>query len=421
MLYWLSQFSIQDERVNKKTIKAKEVLTDIRGGLSDQALMEKHKLSRKGLESLLRKLVGARVLTQAELGDRNSAGQGVVEMAWKCPACGFAQRREYAECPECGVIVAKFQAVRRSEPEQPEYPSSAAAQSETFLHEASSLAPVGAMAGPDLSGQPDSASDDLADFTPETLRMDRTEWLLLFGCSGAALICFAFFWTRWTLETFRTLTHEMGHAIFGWAFGYPSFPAFDVVWGGGVTLHTGRSTALLVLVYFGFAALIWLYRKNRATMILLIAVVMIHALFSFTSVHSILILFMGHGTELIIAGLFIYRSLTGRTVVHGFERPLYGVIGFFLVFSDLALSYNLLTSASFREEYASAKGGDMDMDFVRIAGDYLHTTMTPVVIVFLVSCLLCLVLSFLAFRYMEYLHSAVVALWRRDPQARSES
>jgi rubredoxin len=393
--------------VNKKTLKANEVLGDIRGGISDAALMEKYKLSEKGLESLFEKLVTAGVLKQAELDDRRSPTQGAIEMAWKCPACGLAQTRAHSECPECGVIVAKFEAMQNAAPEQLDYPASAAAVQTRYTRY-------------DLQDSLDDTSDDLADVAPETLKMEKKEWLLLLGCPVAALICFPIFWLRWTLETFKTLTHEMGHAIFGWAFGYPSFPAFDVIWGGGVTLHTGRSTALLVLIYIGFGALIWLYRKNRATLILLIAAVAIHTLFSFTSIHSVIILFMGHGTELIIAGIFIYRALTGRTVVHAFERPLYGIIGFFIVFADLALAYNLLTSASFREEYAGAKGGDIDMDFVRIAADHLHTSMTPVVIFFLACCLLCLVLSFLAFRYMEHFHSIVAALWAREPKGRAE-
>jgi len=419
--------------VNKKTVKAKEVLGDIRGRLSDPALMEKYKLSENGLDSLLKKLVAAGVLTQAELDDRSAAGKSAIEMAWKCPACGLAQTREYAECPECGVIVAKFQARRHDEPGKAYPQSSAIVETEPYSHEASASASAGAITSPEhalvvltpatrfrLADLADGTFDESADAAPETLRLEKTEWLLLLGCPVAALICFAFFWLRWTLETLRTLVHEMGHAIFGWLFGFPSFPAFDVIWGGGVTLHTGRSTTLLILVYLGFAGLIWLYRKNRATMILLIAAGLIHTLFSFTSLHSILILFMGHGTELVIAGIFIYRSLTGRAVFHAFERPLYGIIGFFIVFADLALAYRLLTSASFREVYASAKGGDIDMDFVRIAVDHLHTSMTPVVIVFLSCCFLCLVLSFLAFRYMEYIHSFVAALWRREPEASAE-
>ncbi|MBI4961677.1 MAG: hypothetical protein HY913_00220 [Desulfomonile tiedjei] len=415
--------------MDKKTIRVKEVLEDIRAGTPDRALREKYKLSEKGLDSLLNKLVAAGVLTQAELEERTAGAPGTLHMAWKCPACGFAQTREYNECPECGVIVKKFHATRARESGTAGHPSGAAPQTESVFQDTSTASRDGGMASPehalvppipdfnhDQAGYADETSDELTDVAPETLRMGKTEWLLILVCPAVALICFAVFWFRWTLETFKTLVHEMGHAIFGWIFGYPSFPAFDFMWGGGVTLHTARSTALLVLIYFGFAGLIWLYRKNQATMALLIATAILHALFSFTSVHSILILFMGHGTELIIAGLFIYRSLTGRAVFHSFERPLYGIIGFFIVFADLALAYRLLTSASYRAEYASAKGGDIDMDFVRIAGDYLHTTMTPVVVVFLACCLLCLVLSFLAFRYMEYIHAFVARLWTREPE-----
>jgi hypothetical protein len=46
--------------------------------------------------------------------------------------------------------------------------------------------------------------------------------------------------------------------------------------------------------------------------------------------------------------------------------------------------------------------------------------MTPVVIVFLACCLLCLVFSFLAFRYMEYIHALVASLWTREPKAPAE-
>src|SRR5208282_4888190 len=105
--------------------------------------------------------------------------------------------------------------------------------------------------------------------------------------------CFAFFWLWWTLVTFKTLVHEMGHAIFGWLFGYPSFPAFDVLYGGGVTLHFNRSTSLLILVYIGLAGLIYLYRRNTASVIFLVSVILLHALCSLTDVNSIIILFMG--------------------------------------------------------------------------------------------------------------------------------
>ena len=131
---------------------------------------------------------------------------------------------------------------------------------------------------PDYQEDDADGTDDESESTiPEPQTLDRSGWIMLLVGPIVALACFAFFWLRWTLETFKTLVHEMGHAIFGWLFGYPSFPAFDVIWGGGVTVHTERSTVLCILIYAGFAGLFWVYRKNRATLTVLAALVFLHA------------------------------------------------------------------------------------------------------------------------------------------------
>jgi len=56
----------------KPMIDARQAVEDIRSGLDDAALMKKHNLSAKGLHSLMRKLVLAGVLTQAEYDARVS-------------------------------------------------------------------------------------------------------------------------------------------------------------------------------------------------------------------------------------------------------------------------------------------------------------------------------------------------------------
>ena len=91
---------------------------------------------------------------------------------------------------------------------------------------------------------------------------------------------------------------------------------------------------------------------------------------------------MGHGTELLIAGIFFYRALSGAAVVHSVERPLYAAIAFFIVFSDINFSYRLMTSPFARAEYADAKGGGHWMDFSRIAIDHLHVNLTSVAFLF---------------------------------------
>jgi hypothetical protein len=100
---------------------------------------------------------------------------------------------------------------------------------------------------------------------------------------------------------------------------------------------------------------------------------------------------------------------------------LYAIIGFFIIFADIALGFGLLTSADLRAEYLGAKGGDMDMDFQVIAQDYLHVKMTSVVFFFFLCSLIAPVLSFLAFRYEEYIHSVIAALWVRDPRHLDET
>ena len=53
----------------KKSLSAKTVLTDVKAGMSDSELMSKYRLSAQGLKSLLRKMIDAGLLTQAELNN----------------------------------------------------------------------------------------------------------------------------------------------------------------------------------------------------------------------------------------------------------------------------------------------------------------------------------------------------------------
>jgi hypothetical protein len=54
----------------KQKISAKELLADIRAGMDDPALMKKYGLSAEGLQSALKKLIEAKVITQVELDNR---------------------------------------------------------------------------------------------------------------------------------------------------------------------------------------------------------------------------------------------------------------------------------------------------------------------------------------------------------------
>ncbi len=51
----------------RKVIIAAEVVRDIRSRMTDLELMEKYKLSRRGLDSLLKKLLAVKLITPEEL------------------------------------------------------------------------------------------------------------------------------------------------------------------------------------------------------------------------------------------------------------------------------------------------------------------------------------------------------------------
>lgn len=219
--------------------------------------------------------------------------------------------------------------------------------------------------------------------------------ILILSNTGNFFLCLP----RIVLACFGTLCHEIGHSLFAWIFGCPSIPAFDFHYGGGVAVTYDRSTFVMLLVYAVFAFLLWCARRNRAAVIALACLLCAHVLFAFTSLHTILILFMGHGGELLFATLFLYRAWTGHSTFHSQERMAYSICGFFLVFSNMLFSYRLFSSAQARYEYGEAKGGGHWMDFDRIAREHLHMQLSTVALFFCLCCILPVVVSYLLFRY----------------------
>lgn len=93
----------------KRKIDAREVLKDIKSAMSDSDLMEKYSLSARGLQSLFQKLQSANLITQEDLNDRTPLTERTVTLdVFRCPSCGFPQFAKFEECPQCRVLVSKF-------------------------------------------------------------------------------------------------------------------------------------------------------------------------------------------------------------------------------------------------------------------------------------------------------------------------
>ncbi len=226
------------------------------------------------------------------------------------------------------------------------------------------------------------------DAPPPGRSIDQAGWLALSLGLGLALLSEVLPFLRVLVGYFVVLAHELGHTLVGWLFGYPSIPAFDFTYGGGVTSHFERSPLVLLLVYAGFVALLWAFRRNALSLAVVAGTAATYTALLLTSGSDIVMIAMGHGTELLIAALFIHRAASGRACRAGGERPLYAWIGFHIVVHNLRFAWGLCTSSFERQVYADAKGGGHWMDFSRLANEFFGVSVETVAGIFLVSCLL---------------------------------
>lgn len=355
----------------------------------------------------------------------------------KCPKCDFTQVDGNTECPRCGVIFAKLglkpgpypatesrasgepvlEPMDRSPMVHPSPDSRAQAVPPPWPRSSHALGPDSRQRDRQPPRPVTAHEDEYSDREDEELPVspfgtDELKILAIGGAIAATSLVIPF--VRNTFATLMILVHEMGHCLFNWLFGYPSAPAFDFMYGGGLAIALSRSSLLLVVWYTLLAVAIYRFRHNLGAVILLLVLAVVHAALAFTSGHEVLILFMGHGTELLIAGLFLYRAVSGRSIVHRIERPLYAAVGFFIVFKDLVFSYRLISSPTARMEYEQAKGGGHWMDFSRIAEEYLFVDLQAVALFFLLCCVLALPVAALVYRYQYHLASCAERLLSKE-------
>ena len=205
--------------------------------------------------------------------------------------------------------------------------------------------------------------------------------------------------TRFVFSYLGTLIHELGHTVVAWAFGYPAIPAFDFRHGGGVSMHLSGRSAFLVLVCIAAWAYLIVRVKDRVRVRNLVLVAAgLYALAALTPLHQMLELAMGHGAELIFAGIFLYRALSGAAVVHGqLERVLYAACGTLLVLENVHLSWGLVSDVDVRTAYGMAKGGGNMMDLDRIAIDFLSVPVQTPAGLLLIASLVTPVVTYLVF------------------------
>ncbi len=240
---------------------------------------------------------------------------------------------------------------------------------------------------------------------PQPRPFAKEDGVVLGAGFGLSLLILFLGMPRHIFAMFTVLLHEFGHALFGWLFGYPSIPKFDFAYGGGMTFHQDQKLLIILVILGLWGWGLYLFRKNRLTRAMLGGGLLIYLLMVFTSHHMIILLFMGHGTELVFAIVFLYRAVTCSGVVHSIERPLYAASGFFIILHDIYFAWGLVTNPMAQSLYARQKGSMHFGDFSRIGLRHLGASMETVAAFFLLCCLLSLAVAFLVIRYRAHWHT----------------
>ncbi|MDS3861059.1 hypothetical protein RIF25_09605 [Thermosynechococcaceae cyanobacterium BACA0444] len=242
-------------------------------------------------------------------------------------------------------------------------------------------------------------------------RLDAQAWKTIGIGAVLALILITLPFLTFLFTPLITLVHELGHAACGWVFGYPAIPSFDFIYGGGITIHGSRWSLLLWAIYGGLGYLAWLYRHNRLTLISLGIFTVLYTVSAFSPIHQALFVAMGHGFELLFAGIFLDRALGGFGCRYPLERPLYAMAGIFIIFYDLRFAWRLIFDPIEQAVYREGKGGLLDHDFIRLSQEFFQVDLAIVVGLFWWLVLLTPVFIVWLYRYRQLMQFAFARLF----------
>ena len=225
------------------------------------------------------------------------------------------------------------------------------------------------------------------------LGIDKTGWIILAATFFVAAGLMQFGLVKHIVGYLNILIHEFGHFLSRMLFGYPSIPAFDFREGGGVTSYTTRSLWIMLLPLGGLIYVLYLIRGHVASVIIIVTTIVLFLLLAFTNGHDYLCIWAGHGMEVLIGGLFLYRAMSGSAVINPMERPVYAFCGWAMLMHTATFFFKLLTDDVEMIQYRMGKSY-VENDLVKIESMCRGLSVKLQCILFV---LLCLIIPLLAF------------------------
>lgn len=186
-----------------------------------------------------------------------------------------------------------------------------------------------------------------------------------------------------------TLVHETGHAAAAWFMGMPAIPKISLAGDGGVTQFWEQRIALVVLVMAGLAYGAFHFRDRKPAAVGFIAVLLVYPFLAFTRHHETLAIAGGVLFE-IAAAAYCFNVCLRRNLKRPFERPLYAMIGWWLVANRTMENVLMLTDTGYRAEREiidSTLAAGLTHDLMLLP-DLMGISAEAVLVLFLIPCLL---------------------------------
>ena len=183
---------------------------------------------------------------------------------------------------------------------------------------------------------------------------------------------------------FSAIVHETGHTLFALAVGCPAVPALSLTGHGAATIHGRQYVILALAVWAAIGWLAWCVFRNFPEKWLRSLAIGLAVAYPALAFHSTTRqmghLLSGHLGELLVAGIFLWRSRTGLFTEEGFERLLYACLGWFLIFRNAYLCFGIAFLPSVYKWYYSSGSFGLTNDYVRAADHVMHVNIKWIVL-----------------------------------------
>ncbi|PIQ29177.1 hypothetical protein COW36_17685 [bacterium (Candidatus Blackallbacteria) CG17_big_fil_post_rev_8_21_14_2_50_48_46] len=265
-----------------------------------------------------------------------------------CPQCGYENSVAALSCSMCSLVLRRSASASVTEVEGVRQPS---AFEEPLL---------------ETPSEPEHKS-----WMEPVFKTKSAKHHLGVGLVLAGIFSLPFFLFKSIGWVFESVVHEMGHTLMAYFMGSIALPAIRLD-GHAVTVHLEPSFWLQLLVWWLLIlTTVWFgFSKRKPLLISTGLMAVCYPFFAFSEAKEWLFLLAGHGGEMAIATIFLWRSMVPTYKVQEEERTLYAALGWYLWFQNLIMNWNLVYSEESRAWYTENGSFGLENDFVRLADHF---------------------------------------------------